>query len=117
MEVQNEQTSNPSNATVLRLVQALDIAYNRPWRMLWRSFMHGFMAALGATIGTALFFTIMLYIFQSLGGINLLKPGIDQLQNLIIPKELRSPSTTADTQALQQLVNGISTPTPQAAKK
>ena len=60
--------------------------------MLGRSFMHGVMTALGATIGAALFFTILIWLFQALGGVNLLKPSIDRLQELIIPKELQQKS-------------------------
>jgi hypothetical protein len=88
---------NPKAADVDILVQALDRAYHRPGLMMWRSFLHGFMAALGATIGTALFFTILLYILQGLGGVELLRPSIEKIQDIVIPASLRDTPTATPT--------------------
>jgi hypothetical protein len=88
---ESENGAAPSEATVRRLVVAVEKAYHRPWLMMWRSFLHGFMTALGATIGTALFFTILIWVFQALGGVDLLRPGVEAIQDLIIPDSLKNP--------------------------
>jgi hypothetical protein len=96
-EPDDKKVTEVSDATIARLVHAVELAYNRPWRMMGRSFIHGLMTALGATVGTALFFTILLWIFQALGGLDLIKPGVEKLQSYIIPKEILNqinPSTT-----------------------
>lgn len=82
-----ESQSRPSQATIERLAIAVELASKRPWVLIWRSFLQGFMTALGATIGAALFFTFLLWLFHHLGGIDLLKPQIEKLQNLIIPEK------------------------------
>lgn len=79
----------PSQATIDRLVQAVERAYHRPWRMMGRSFLHGFMTALGATVGTAVFFAVLIWVFQQLGGLELLRPGVEKLQDLLIPDEFQ----------------------------
>ncbi len=85
-----------SQASIDRLVLALDRAYMHPWRMMGRSFLHGLLTALGATIGAALFFSIALWLFQALGGISLIKPYVEKVQELVIPSELRATPTGAD---------------------
>lgn len=86
---------SPHEASVDRLVEALDRAYHRPWLMIWRSFLHGFMTAIGATFGTVIIVVIAGMAFQALGGIELLRPSIDKLQNMItgsIQSQVGSPS-------------------------
>jgi len=77
--------SVPNEASIERLVRVMETAYHRPWYMMWRSFLQGLMAAIGAAVGTALFFTILIWVFQALGGIELLRPGIEKFQQFIIP--------------------------------
>lgn len=90
------------------LIAAVDRAYSKPRLMMWRSFLHGFMTALGATVGTALFFTILIWIFQALGGVELLKPGVEKLQNLIIPKEFQlNSSSSTSLSDLEQQANDL----------
>ncbi|HSI20388.1 MAG TPA: DUF5665 domain-containing protein [Verrucomicrobiae bacterium] len=93
----------PSNATVDRLVRAVNMAYSSPGRLMWRGFLYGLMTALGATIGTALFFTILIWFFQRLGGIELLRPGIESIQEIIIPEELRT-STSKDSASVEEFL-------------
>lgn len=81
-----ESTPHVSDATINRLAAAVEIASRRPWVLIWRSFLQGMMAALGATIGTALFFTMLIWLFQRLGGVELLKPEIQKLQDLVPAK-------------------------------
>jgi hypothetical protein len=84
-----ESTTPPSEATIQRLAVAIELASKKPWTLIWRSFLQGFMTALGATIGSALFFIILVWIFQRLGGIDLFRPEIQKLQNLIIPAKFQ----------------------------
>jgi hypothetical protein len=91
-----DKSNEPSAATMHRLMVAVERAYHNPWLLMWRSFLQGFMAALGATIGTALFFTILFYVFQALGGVTLLEPFMKSLQDLIIPREFRDPGLIND---------------------
>ncbi len=84
-----------SEATIYRLVTAVNSAYNRQGLMMWRSFLGGLMAALGATVGTAIIFTILLWTFQHLGGIDLFKSSIDKIQSLVIPAKFIDPQVTA----------------------
>jgi hypothetical protein len=86
---QSTTPDRPSDATIDRLATAVELASKRPWLLMWRAFLQGFMTALGATIGTALFFTIIVWIFQRLGGIELLRPQIEKLQNLILPAKFQ----------------------------
>ena len=74
---------SPHEASVDKLVAAIDNAYHRPWMMMWRSFLQGFMAAIGAVIGTAFIGILSVYLFQALGGFSLLKPYVDKLQHSI----------------------------------
>ena len=81
---------SPHEASVERLVQAIDKAYHRPGLMLWRSFWQGFMSAIGLSVGYAVVVIILIYVFRSLGGIELLQPFANKIQEMVIPKELRS---------------------------
>jgi hypothetical protein len=96
-----QEKPQDDQATMHRLLTAVDRAYNRPWLMMWRSFLHGFMTALGATIGTALFFTILVWFFQRLGGIDLLAPQIEKLQDLLIPDQFQNENLSELEQTLQ----------------
>lgn len=100
---------SPHEASVERLIQALDRAYHRPAQLMWRSFLQGFMSAIGAAIGTILIFSVIVYVVQAAGGLELLRPGLTKLQDMLIPKELRemsAPSSNQDVDALlQQLQN------------
>ncbi|MEI6477825.1 MAG: hypothetical protein WCO52_02460 [bacterium] len=70
---------SPHEASVDRLIKAVDRAYHRPWLMMWRSFLQGMMAAVGAMFGTAVVAVGLVYLFQALGGISLLKPFTDSI--------------------------------------
>ncbi len=85
-EAEAPQHSAPTDdKAVSRLVSVMETAYHRPWYMMWRSFLSGLMAALGASVGAALFFTILIWVFQALGGIELLRPGLDNVKDLVVP--------------------------------
>jgi hypothetical protein len=75
--------TNPNDPVIDRLVQSLDKAYNRPWLMMWRSFLQGVMTAIGASVGTILIIAIIGFTVSKLGGIELFRPGIEKLQDMI----------------------------------
>lgn len=77
--------------TLDRLTRSVDRVYNNPGNLMWRSFLAGVMSGLGATIGVALILSIGGYVFSLLGGIELLRPGLTEIRNMIIPKEYRLP--------------------------
>jgi hypothetical protein len=81
---------SPHDASVERLIQALDRAYHRPWLMMWRAFLSGIMTAVGMAVGYLLIFTLLAYVFQVLGGFKLLEPLSQKLQQSILPPQLRS---------------------------
>jgi hypothetical protein len=91
---------NPADPTLDRLVQAVDRAYNRPWLMLWRSFLQGMMSAIGAVVGTALVVALAGFVFNRLGGLELLRPGVQKLQDMIFPQELRDIVPDVSSQSL-----------------
>ena len=84
---------SPHEASLDRLINAVDRAYHRPGLLLWRSFLQGVMTAIGASVGTFLVFSVVIYVFQALGGIELLRPGLEKLQEMLLPPELRSLTT------------------------
>jgi len=79
---------SPHEASLDRLVEAVDRAYHRPWLMMWRSFLHGFMTAIGATVGTAVIVAILGYVVQTHGGIDLLNPLIDKISGKVVQTQL-----------------------------
>ncbi|MCE9557940.1 MAG: DUF5665 domain-containing protein [Armatimonadetes bacterium] len=85
-----------------QLIQAVDRAYNRPRLMMWRSFVIGVMTALGATVGTAIIFTILIAILNSLGGVELFKPTVDRIQGLVIPKQYQPKDHAASVRELEK---------------
>jgi len=85
---------SPHEASVDRLVQAVDRAYHRPLLMMWRAFLQGVSTAFGITVGYLIIFTLLFYIFQSLGGTDrFLTPTLQKVANSILPAELRSSPT------------------------
>ncbi|MBU6388903.1 hypothetical protein KGQ71_00105 [Patescibacteria group bacterium] len=90
---------SPHEVSIERLVQAVDLAYHHPWRMMWRSFWSGFMTAIGAMVGTVIIVGLLGYMFHALGGIELLRPSIDKLQNML------TQSTTSQTQKVDTILN------------
>jgi hypothetical protein len=81
---------SPDDASFDKLVAAIDRAYHRPGLMLWRSFCQGLMSAIGMAIGWILIISVSGYLFQALGGINLLKPWIEKAQQGIISAQTKS---------------------------
>jgi len=75
----------PSDATINRLVLALDRAYHRPGLLLWRSFLQGVMTGVGATVGTAIVLSVAAFTFSAIGGLSLLRPALNQLSDYILP--------------------------------
>jgi len=102
---------SPNEASVNRLIEALDRAYHRPWLMMWRAFLQGLMTAFGMTFGYLLIFTLLAYFFQALGGIKLLDPLIERITQSVIPPSLRqstdssTSSSSSATPALYVLTN------------
>lgn len=74
---------SPDEASVDRLVRALDRAYHRPGLLLWRSFWQGVMSAMGATVGTIVVLFAIGLIIRQLGGIELLSPVIEKVQDSV----------------------------------
>lgn len=102
---------NPSAASIDRLITALDRAYHNPGRLMWRSFLGGLMYAFGATIGFTLVLTMSVYILQSLGGVSLLKPAVDKLQEMIIARQQQT-ITTENQDTINTLLKQYTSPTP-----
>jgi hypothetical protein len=50
---------------------------------MWRSFLQGVMTAIGASVGTILIIAIIGFTVSKLGGIELFRPGIEKLQDMI----------------------------------
>ena len=90
MERDFEDFQSPHEASVDRLIQAVDRAYHRPFLMMWRSFMHGFMTAVGATVGTAVIISLIGDIIQLQGGLSLLNPFIDHVQQTVINSQSKA---------------------------
>ena len=106
---------DPSSASVDRLVQSLDRAYHRPGLLMWRSFLSGLMYAIGATVGLTLLLTIAAYVLQALGGINLINPLIQKLDDNVVSIENRSNQSTTLTPAEEKILSQLNqspTPTP-----
>lgn len=86
---------SPHEASVDRLVAAIDRAYHRPVLMVWRSFWQGVFTAIGLSVGYALVVIILVYTFHALGGIELLQPSLTKIQEMVIPKQLRDAANNA----------------------
>jgi len=85
---------SPHEASVDRLIQAVDRAYHRPYLMFWRAFLQGIATAFGITIGYLIIFTLLFYIFQSLGGANkFISPALEKAGNSLLPAQLRPTPT------------------------
>ncbi len=80
---------HPDEASFDKLVRSIDRAYHRPFVMMGRSFLQGMMAALGATVGLAIVITVLSFTLKALGGIDYFEPGIQKIQNVVIPQEFR----------------------------
>ena len=88
-----EPAEKPNEASVDRLIQAVDRAYHRPFLMMWRAFLQGISTAFGLTVGYLIIFSVLFYIFQSFGGTDkLLTPTLQKISNSIVPSDLRSPN-------------------------
>jgi len=74
----------PDEASFDRFILALDRAYHRPLLMMWRAFLHGMMYAIGAAVGAVLVVVITGYILNRLGGVELLRPFVDKVQEMIV---------------------------------
>ena len=81
---------SPSDARVDQLVQALDRAYNRPRLLMWRAFLQGLMTGVGAALGTLLVAASLTYLIHSAGGIKLIQPLIDKLQESIVNSQIQA---------------------------
>ena len=76
---------SPHEASVERLVQALDRAYHRPGLLLWRSFWQGVFTALGAFVGSIAIIGLSSYLFHIYGGFErFVQPGLDKLQKNVL---------------------------------
>ena len=91
---------SPHEASIDRLVEALDRAYHRPGLLMWRSFLQGIMTAFGTFVGAILIATAVGFAVRSLGGVNFFKPVVDQFQEFITQSAIQSQLKAAKT--LQQ---------------
>lgn len=66
-----------------RLVDALDVAYNKPGLIFWRGFIKGIGQGLGATIGVAIVFIVLSWLLRELGGIPAFSDWVNQLDRSI----------------------------------
>ena len=97
---------SPHEASVERLVAALDRAYHNPRQLMWRSFLQGFMSAIGVTIGTIFILGLVGLLLHELGGIKLLAPLVDRIQNSVVQ------GVTTQENQIQQQLKTIASPTP-----
>ncbi len=81
---------SPHEASIDRLVDALDRAYHRPGLLMWRSFLQGFMTAVGAFFGAIIIAIIVGYVVHLLGGIDFFQPILDKLQDAIVQSQIKS---------------------------
>ena len=96
---------SPHEASVDRLVLALDKAYHRPWLMMWRSLLQGFMFTVGASVGSIVVFGLSVYFFQRSGGIDLLKPFFNSVSDQLSNSVQKSLNPTGNVPALLGGVN------------
>ncbi len=78
-----EATSSDLHKATKRLVTALDVVYNKPGVIFWRGFIKGIGQGLGATIGVALLFIILSWLFRQLGGIPAFADWVNELSNTL----------------------------------
>lgn len=83
---------SPHEASVDRLVQAVDRAYHRPFLMMWRAFLQGLMTAIGASVGTAIVVLVSIYVFKYSGGPGWLNNSIQKMKDNLLPKDLQTTS-------------------------
>lgn len=102
-----KEFENPNSASVDRLIQALDRAYHRPGLLMWRAFTSGLFYAIGATVGAAIFFSVVLYVLHVLGGLSLLSPGIEKLSDMITSQQVKSLNKQSDSVTTTDLNNLI----------
>ena len=89
---------SPHEASVERLVQALDRAYHRPGLLMWRAFLQGLMTALGLTIGYGLIIIVLAYLIQVHGGLSkILTPLTNEVEQRIVPGIVQQSQTNSDT--------------------
>jgi hypothetical protein len=81
---------SPHEASIDQLIQALDRAYHRPRLLMWRSFLQGIMTGIGASVGTLLVAGVITYSIHALGGIKLIQPMIDKLQESIVNSQIQA---------------------------
>jgi hypothetical protein len=93
---------SPHEASVDRLVEALDRAYHRPGLLMWRSFLQGMFTALGTFVGAILIAAAVGFAIRSLGGVDFFKPVINQFQDFITQSAIQSQLKAAKTFQQQQ---------------
>ncbi len=97
----------PDEASFDRFILALDRAYHRPWLMMWRAFLHGMMSAIGAAVGAVLIVVLTGYVLNRLGGVELLRPLVNRVQEMIIqtPAFKGLSDVSQQSQQLQDTLN------------
>ena len=84
---------SPHEASVERLVQALDRAYHRPGLLMWNSFLQGLFTAVGAFVGSVIILAASGYLFKSLGGFDkFVRQSLDRIQRTVSPSDSGSKS-------------------------
>ena len=90
---------SPHEASVDRLVEAVDRAYHRPWLLMWRAFLQGLMTALGLTVGYAMIVILIAYLIQVRGGTaKLLDPLLIEVQQKVIQPTVQNQTNALTTQ-------------------
>lgn len=112
-EASNDHLPEAQLKLLIRLAEATERAYGSMWRLAGRAFLQGIMSVLGAAFGSAVILGALVWVFNSLGGLNWLQPHLNQLGDVVseavIPDELRSQLDTLDSQnqASQQDLNQL----------
>ena len=81
-----------------RLADALDLAFNHPWKMAGRAFTHGMMSAIGAAFGTVLIVVVSGYVANQLG---LFSTVLNKVQDAVVNTQRK---------AVQQIEQPTATP-------
>lgn len=73
---------NEQEKTVIRLVKALELAYESPKRMFWRGLLWGLGRGIGNLVGWLLLVAILFYLFKISGLDTVFRDIISAFQNV-----------------------------------
>ena len=93
--------THPDDVSFDKFVAALDRAYHRPFQMMFRSFLSGLMSAIGAAVGAALILLLTGFLLAKLGGVQVFKPFVESIQNMVLDNPAFKNVSQENTQSNQ----------------